>query len=985
MRIISLCLIIFVYVNSFAQQYNFISYGVKEGLAQSQVTDICQDKLGNLWLGTETGLSKFNGLSFENYSVDDGLADNEIDHIMVSHDDKVWVVTANGLSLFDNQNGFKSYYFKESQYVRDVTEYNDTIYLLSNNGIVKFNGLEFEEVVSPVEDLRLRALDHMGDSVLFCATNSGLYILDIDTLVHFEIEASNEFIISDFKIFENQINLSTFNEGIISFEYPLDREDSNAIKRYPIDLIPLRSIYVDEEGILGASDFGMIEVIDGVEKFYDQSNGLTINAIRKVSKDNEGNIWIATSGKGLLKFSGKSIMSYGIKEGLTSDIVMTIAQYKSGEFVFGTYDKGVNVFSDHLLGSFDNNNGLKRNSVWGTFIDDEDNCWLGTSGGVCCLKGNELLNTDHIDDITGRIRTIHQNGNELYFGGSSGLWSYNKTSKELEHLLQDRTYDIRKIAFSKDKIFLGTINGLYWHDLKSTNKDYNHLELPEENVNTLCIDSHENLWVGTTNGLYIISPDLKTKVFDLDNSSYKAKNIMGIITDRSDRIWISTTNGAYLLSNQNPFEKDPITFHYTTSEGMVDMECNLNALYEDLQGNIWIGTSSGLVQINPLLNSSLFSYQLPQLSITGIRLFKENFDFNEYETQGMKASGVPEEIRFPFKKNHVTFDFIGINNKNPESVYYKYRLVGAEEDWSAVSTENSANYSFISPGTYQFQVMAANKNLEWTEPVELTLIISPPYWQTWWFISLILIGVMIIIYYLLRLRLKDVRQKKDNERLVYENKLRNLEQRSLNASMNRHFIFNSLNSIQYFINSSDKKSANKFLSNFAQLIRKNLDSSTQPNFLVSLNEELERINLYLTLEKMRFNEKFDYEVSVEDSIDEEMINVPSMILQPFVENSIIHGVLPKEGKGSIKVSIKEENDSIIFEVEDNGVGIDDSLNQKDNFNGDHKSQGMEITANRIELLRKINGDKLMIIGPFQVNNKDGKSGGTKVIIKLPIY
>jgi sensor histidine kinase YesM len=203
--------------------------------------------------------------------------------------------------------------------------------------------------------------------------------------------------------------------------------------------------------------------------------------------------------------------------------------------------------------------------------------------------------------------------------------------------------------------------------------------------------------------------------------------------------------------------------------------------------------------------------------------------------------------------------------------------------------------------------------------------------------------------------------------------------------MNRHFIFNSLNSIQYFINSSDKRSANKYLSSFAKLIRKNLDSSTANNFIVTLQEEVDRIELYLTLEKMRFQEKFDYELNVSSSIDAEGIEIPSMILQPFVENAIIHGVLPLEVKGHIFINIFEELGDIIFEVIDDGVGIDNTLNNKKaSIAGDHESKGMEITNRRIELLRKLTGENLLIIGPFQMNDESGKTLGTKVIIKMGV-
>jgi sensor histidine kinase YesM len=135
---------------------------------------------------------------------------------------------------------------------------------------------------------------------------------------------------------------------------------------------------------------------------------------------------------------------------------------------------------------------------------------------------------------------------------------------------------------------------------------------------------------------------------------------------------------------------------------------------------------------------------------------------------------------------------------------------------------------------------------------------------------------------------------------------------------------------------------------------------------------------------MRFGNKFDFEINLNEDVDTEMTKVPSMILQPFVENSIIHGVLPKEGKGFIKINIKKEYDALIFEVIDNGVGIDESSVLKSEFAGDHESKGMQITENRIELIRKINGSKLLIIGPFQLNDENGNSKGTKVIIKLPL-
>jgi len=191
-----------------------------------------------------------------------------------------------------------------------------------------------------------------------------------------------------------------------------------------------------------------------------------------------------------------------------------------------------------------------------------------------------------------------------------------------------------------------------------------------------------------------------------------------------------------------------------------------------------------------------------------------------------------------------------------------------------------------------------------------------------------------------------------------------------------------LNSIQYFINKSDKISANKYLTNFAKLIRKNLDSSNETNTLVTLAQEIERIELYLSLESMRFNDRFIFTIET-FNVDLDSIMIPAMLIQPFVENSIIHGVLPNENKqGEILVKVTEDEHFLTILIEDNGIGIDKSLAQKIHFDGDHKSQGMEITIKRIDLIRKVSFQNLELIGPLQINDSNGLINGTRVLLKI---
>jgi LytS/YehU family sensor histidine kinase len=206
----------------------------------------------------------------------------------------------------------------------------------------------------------------------------------------------------------------------------------------------------------------------------------------------------------------------------------------------------------------------------------------------------------------------------------------------------------------------------------------------------------------------------------------------------------------------------------------------------------------------------------------------------------------------------------------------------------------------------------------------------------------------------------------------------------MNASMNRHFVFNSLNSIQYFINTQDRISANKYLTNFAKLIRKNLDTATVDGNMITLEEELERLELYLSLESMRFKDRFDYEISAK-GVETDSILIPAMILQPFVENSIIHGILPnQEKKGKISLTVEEENGYLLLAVEDNGIGVNQSITKKVDMEGDHRSKGMEITSKRIDLIQKISNNDISLVGPYEVYNDDRSIKGTRVLLKIPL-
>lgn len=979
MRIFLLSGLFFLLFTASAQQFNFIHYSVEHNLAQSQVTDICQDKNGYLWIGTESGgISRFDGIAFTNFSMDDGLADNKIENLFIDSQDRMWVATLEGLSCYENRI-FTPYYFPEPLRINDIAEFQGEIFLASNTGLVRFSDGQFERIVlTDEEDLYLRSIENYKDSILLCGGKSGLLTWKNEAFSPLKNPDLGDKNILDVQVLNESAYISAHREGIYVYNFTTGR-----ISQIPIEFTRIRAMHVDEKGILGVSiGYGAFSLDEQDLNIFDEQSGLLTNNLNCIFRDAENNIWIGTDGKGLLKFSGRSVVFYSTKDSLSSPQIVSITQDTSNSFIFGTYGAGVTVLPiAGAVNYWSRETGLSDNTVWSLSVDQQNRTWVGTARGINLVKDGEIL-SHPMKDVPTKVRTIAIiNDTTVLFGGDEGIFALSGSTYSNYH----KTFNVYQLLYDGKQLFCGGTNGLFLFRDPHNLLAYEEILLPENAINTLATDQSGNLWIGTENGLFVRSPEGQILPFPLDREQHNSKTILGLIVNHENDVWVSTMNGVYEIIPLAPERLQFDILHYGIAEGLIDLECNGNAIYEDHMNRIWVGTSSGLARIDPELNEELFDFKAPILHITGLRLFMEEFNYESYNAEIDEETGIPISITLPHNKNHLTFDFIGINLKDPKSVRYEYRLIGTNDMWSPMSETRYATYSFLQPGDYEFQVRARSKNGAISDIKSIQLTILPPFWRTWWFIMLLILAALALIITIFQFRIRAIKQKQENERLGFKNRLLFLEQQSLNASMNRHFIFNSLNSIQYFINSSDKISANKYLSSFAKLIRKNLDSSSANNFIVTLQEEMERIELYLSLEKMRFSGKFDYQIEMGAGIDVENIEIPSMILQPFVENSIIHGVLPVERKGLIIIRIFEEFGELVFEVIDDGIGIDNSLNsKKDASSGDHKSQGMDITSRRIDLIRKLTGEKLMIIGPFQMNDEEGNCLGTKVIIKMSI-
>jgi hypothetical protein len=453
--------------------------------------------------------------------------------------------------------------------------------------------------------------------------------------------------------------------------------------------------------------------------------------------------------------------------------------------------------------------------------------------------------------------------------------------------------------------------------------------------------------------------------------------------DELGRIWAGTNNGLFLF-HPDHLLKDPLQReHITLNDGLRSLEFNLNAGFVDKQGRLMMGSNGGLVFHDVSRHSAPPEVHAPQVLITAVRSFLQTTDWKG-QSDSLDRDGLPVGLHLAYRRNHLTFDYAGISLSAPDRVRYRYRLVGFDQDWLPATDARFASYSNLPHGPYTFELMAQVAGGPWSAPATFNFRIEPPFWSRWWFFVLCALALGATAWGIVRYRAVRRERRERTRQLMLRSRMLQLEQQALNANMNRHFVFNALNSIQYHINKQDRTTASRYLTSFAKLIRKNLDASQSDT--TTLAEELERLELYLQLEHMRFKDKFQYTIDRKPGVDTSHVRLPAMMLQPYVENSIWHGILPMEQPGRVAIVVEPSpSGRALIRIEDDGIGVDISRKSKRNEPTDHISRGIEITKGRADILRKLELADIRITGPDQWHDpRTGAVLGTRVAIELPL-
>jgi anti-sigma regulatory factor (Ser/Thr protein kinase) len=527
----------------------------------------------------------------------------------------------------------------------------------------------------------------------------------------------------------------------------------------------------------------------------------------------------------------------------------------------------------------------------------------------------------------------------------------------------------------QDKLFVGTGIGLYVLDT-STGK-ITAMVRPSENNKTsfninyiwgIDIDRNNNVWVATRGGsLYRYDQVSKTYTDFKMGNGLTTEELRDVFVDSLQRIWISSFDGIFKLDQQTK-----MFTRFTPEDGLNSFNISLGR-WSIINSEIYSGSPGAYSIIDPYASKPMTSH-FP-VWITAIHLPNRVVHFAPDAAMQMRLP-----IRYP--DNNVSFEFTAISYTASSTIKYAYRLEGFEKDWQYCGSRRFANYNNLSGGAYTFHVKAMNAAGLWSDSsASLTIVVKPPFWETGWFRLLLAIAIAGLITVVVQKRIANIRKQAayDQQQAVFGQKLAETEMMALRAQMNPHFIFNCMNIIDSLITDNRKEDAQDFLQKFSKLIRLVLENSQHQQ--VPLQSDLQALQLYVKLEAIRSGHHFTYEFDVDQELIEKEFTIPPLLLQPYVENAILHGLRNKEkGAGRLLISIKKSNGKIMATVEDNGIGRKKSMLINEVNKKPHEHLGMKVTSKRIDLLQMINHNEVEV---YIEDACQEEETGTRVTILLP--
>ncbi|MEL7425838.1 MAG: histidine kinase [Bacteroidota bacterium] len=953
-----------------AQQPSYYRIGEK-ACAGLDLYSIVQDQDGDIWMSSNQGLLRYDGYTFHQYRSDE-LKSNSLFGLKKDREGIIYCnnlagqffrIAGDSLQLFaavpdSLLSEFIEFNFdNENRLVFKTNHY----YQINKQGVIR---LLLEDPETTVKNIPLNDQDEL---ILVDVTQDKLLYYKDDS---FRIESSPDFdalpptirLFFNLKPNANRLILHGQRSPMI-FEQEVEQWQPLRLQDFDSQELGWNTYVLSDGRIWLVSERNGSRVFDGQGNAYYQ--GVTLLPPYRIScllEDVEGNLWLPTLGKGIIVIPNQSFVDYRNHPLLREDDIQSIAVDQRGTVYLGGISGTVYQVKEEAVSIFQK--GAQKISYL-HYIEKEDALVFGAK--------KIPLNTAQSTEISSpfeKAKSVIRIGPEQYLQASYGGVKFINGRSQFETSLGRYFKAFTHIDGSDPKGYsfsIGRTYALAWE----TSRQY--------------------IWAATNTGLKVVQPD--TVVLKRFNGRPVHATSL---SHKYGKIWVSTKNLGVLV-----YQQDSLIQHLNTQSGLLSNDIRKiivkdNSLYLVSKAGLQIydltsRTFRNITQSDGLLSEFILDFAISeqvawlvfQSGIQKIPLGNPNKERSELTLKMhqvlVNGEAVPfdQAGEFEYDQNEVAFEFMAKGHQHRGRLSYQYQLEGWKDEWLENSYRNNrVEYQSLPAGSYRFLIRTVDQNQYVSPLLEYSFVIRSPFWMRWWFyflcVSMIVLVVMIVF---------KIRERIITERLQLESKLKMSEVTALKAQMNPHFIFNTLNSIQDLILMDDVRASNIYLGKFADLMRMLLSASGKEQIPVA--QEIELLELYLEMERLRFGDEFTANIHSELSTDQlEAIEIPPLLIQPYIENAIKHGLLHKKGQKEVNVHFRLRSQALHCTITDNGIGRNKSAQIKARRARNHLSFATMANQKRIDLLNEAGQNKISI--SIQDVDPSRENSGTMVQLAFPL-
>ncbi len=961
----------------FGQKTVFHHFSKSDELPDTTFYDIIEDEQFNIWLAADSGLYRYNGSDFILLSHPEQRG-NAVFNLKIDEEGILWCNNIYG-QIFRVQNQRLDLFFD----AHDIVQGQLVPFSIDEDKIVIYNRSGGIYHIS--KKSKQKTVKGTGRVLTMATKGEEIWHLDIpvdgstEELHKIILELNNESRVVDEFYRKDVVAPSLFEVNHSIF---LTYKFKGVNKLFSLDQgQPLREIVLPESvqklnlyNLLGYQDEIWLCTSDGIWTFNQKAQLLEFEdhllesqSISEVIIDFNGNLWATTLDNGIFVIPSKEVTRKSLPEGKQK--IATISKVGKNLLAVGT-DVGILYLYNTDL-SIERKFDLNDKGVINYLYHDitTHTLFISSSNNLSYQLDLNSYSLTPLNSVLNSAKSVERLNDEyLFYGNFKEALLYDPSLSKASSITIRKNRVKDALSIDENRLLISFVDGLYLYDLSTSTLE----ELMYENKTvfaTSLSNINNEIWVGTK-GNTILKGSMNGKEIRFRESEnlkipVRKNQTTSVLNNfKSDQPYLWMLNEG-VITRYNL--TDDSVQEFNGQMGMSEL-INDYTLYDDVA----------------IAASNQALYQLPK------NTFTKTLKTAPIIITDIKVNNQTQELKnnynLDFDSNSLTFSFNSNGFQSREYVEYEYQLDQNNHEWRSVPPGNTQiEFASLSPGTYTFNLRGKNcksNDYKYSNPVMFT--IEPPFWQTLWFYALIAVGIAGVTYLVLKQQQnrKNIKRQIELDRLLLEKKMTSLKLENIRSQMNPHFVFNSLNSIQDFIISNEKELASDYLVKFSRLIRMYLDYSQQDE--ITLSQEIAALKLYLELEKMRFDDELDYSINIDDQIDTARVKIPSLLVQPYVENALKHGLMHKPDNRllSINCSLNQNESLLYIVIEDNGIGRERSTLLNQNRGRSHVSFATSINNERAALYKE-QLNRTVDIKIEDLYNQQC-AAGTKVTIILPI-